>query len=556
MTSPSDRFSASTVDLLNAAQLAQAALQSGDALAAQAPGEEWLLLALEAGDRAHQAQALLHLARCDRALHRPRDARPRCELAARLFRHVGDPAGEAGALSVLAHTASLAGHHEEAIEAALLGLRLAQSQESGVAQVVALQDLGACYVWARSFEPAQQVLRQAADAANACKPRQTPLAACLWLATGELLRLAGEREQRGQLPALGALEAHLINARHLLGEVLEGAVGGVTGELAGEAQCWWTLMQTLAQIWKGASGLAQPEFQQALALLPGGDRHWLAALAAWVQAELAWSRRLWPQARRAASQLVAQADAVQHEPLAQLGELIASQIEEQQGQPQRALQRMRALREREARVRIASLDSRAEAVQWQLDARRSERDRAQLADQAQRLEKLSMEDPLTGLANRRSFEAQAESVLRAGGVVSVALIDVDHFKQVNDRHSHLVGDQVLSQIARLMRLHVREQDLAARLAGDEFVLLLRGATEDVAQQACERLCSAVKAHDWSAIADGLAVSVSIGAAQRQDGDTLQTWLARSDAAMYAAKRERHAQALASGAEDGEGDTLD
>jgi diguanylate cyclase (GGDEF)-like protein len=195
-------------------------------------------------------------------------------------------------------------------------------------------------------------------------------------------------------------------------------------------------------------------------------------------------------------------------------------------------------------------------VQWQLDARRSERDRAQLADQAQRLEKLSMEDPLTGLANRRSFEAQADAVLQAGGVVSVALIDVDDFKQVNDRHSHLVGDQVLSQIARLMRQHVREQDLAARLAGDEFVLLLRGATAEVAQQACERLCSAVNAHDWSAMAEGLAVSISIGAAQRQDGDTLQTWLARSDAAMYAAKRERHAQTLAAGAEDGEGDTLD
>ena len=541
------------MDLSTSSHQARAALQAGDPLAAQAPGDEWLLLAMEADDPHQQAQALLHLARCDRALHRPREARPRSELAARMFRQLGDADGEAGALSVLAHAASLAGHHEEAIEAALLGLRLAQSSANGVAQVVALQDLGACYVWARSVEPANEVLRQAADAANACKPRQTPLAACLWLATGELLRLAGEREQRGQLPTLGALEAHLINARHLLGEVLDGAVGGVTGELAGEAQCWWTLMQTLAQIWKGASGLAQPEFQQALALLPGAERHWLAALAAWVQAELAWSRRLWPQARRAASQLVMQADAVQHEPLAQLGELIASQIEEQQGQPQRALQRLRALREREARVRVASLDSRAEAVQWQLDARRSERDRAQLADQAQRLEKLSMEDPLTGLANRRSFEAQAEVLLRAGGVVSVALIDVDHFKQVNDQHSHLVGDQVLSQIARLMRLHVREQDLAARLAGDEFVLLLRGATEEVAQQACRRLALAVSEHDWSAVAEGLAVSISIGAAQRQDGDTLQSWLARSDAAMYGAKRLRHAgEAL----DDGEGDTPD
>ncbi|WP_377159530.1 hypothetical protein ACFJIX_09825 [Roseateles sp. UC29_93] len=70
-------------------QQARAALQAGDAVAAQAPGEEWLLLALEEGDDAQRAQALLHLARCDRVLHRPGDARERSELAARLFRAAG-----------------------------------------------------------------------------------------------------------------------------------------------------------------------------------------------------------------------------------------------------------------------------------------------------------------------------------------------------------------------------------------------------------------------------------------------------------------------------------
>lgn len=540
--------SESALDLALVARQAREALRGGDVAAAQAPGEEWLLMALEQGDEAQQAQALLHLARCDRALHRPSEARGRSEQAARLFRQQGDAGGEAGALSVLAHSASLAGHHEEAIEAALLGLRLAQQRGDGAALVVALQDLGACHVWARNFDKAAEVLRQAADAANACKPRLSPLTACLWLAMGTLLAFAGEREQRGQLPPLGPLEGHLINARHLVAE----------GDA--EAQCWWTLMQTMAQIWKGASALAQPELQQALAQLPEQDRHWLAALAGWVQAELAWARRLWPQARRAAAQLVIEADAVQHEPLAQLGELIASQIEEQQGQPQRALQRMRALREREARVRIASLASREETVQWQLDARRSERDRAQLADEAQRLEKLSMEDPLTELANRRSFEDHARALLAGGGVLSLALIDVDHFKQVNDRHSHLVGDQVLSQIARLMRQHVREHDVAARLAGDEFVLLLRGATEDIAQQACGRLDEAVRRHDWNALSEGLRVTISIGAAQRRDGDTLETLMARSDAAMYAFKRERKSAASAgtwlTDESEGEGDAPD
>lgn len=518
------------MDELTLPQQARAALHDGDAAAAQAPGEEWLLLALERGDEPAQAQALLHLARCDLALHRPRSARPRSELAARLFRQQADPAGEAGALSVLAHAASQAGHHEEAIEAALLGLRLAQHHHAGAALSGALQDLGSCYLWARSFDAASAVLRQAVDAANAAKPRQNPLNACLLLALAELLRLAGAREQQGELPPLGPLEGHLINARHLMAEG-----EGTDGPALAQAQAWWALMQMQAQIWKGAA-MAQPELQQALALLPSQERHWLAGLAAWVQAELAWSRRLWPQARRAAAQMVSQADAIEHEPLAQLGELIASQIEEQQGQPQRALQRLRVLREREARVRIASLDSRAEAVQWQIDARRSERDRAQLADEAQRLEKLSLEDPLTGLDNRRSFEAQAQAQLLRPGPASLALIDVDHFKQVNDLHSHVVGDRVLAQIARLMRQHVREHDLAARFAGDEFVLLLRGANEDIAQQACQRLAEAVRRHDWATLSPGLSVSISVGAAQLQQGDTLESLLARSDAAMYAAKK--------------------
>ena len=124
-------------------QQARAVLAAGDVAAAQPLGEEWLLLALEQADEAQQAQALLHLARCDRALHRPGEARGRSELAARLFRQQGDASGEAGALSVLAHSASLAGHHEEAIEAALLGLRLAQLRGDGAALVLALEDLGA-----------------------------------------------------------------------------------------------------------------------------------------------------------------------------------------------------------------------------------------------------------------------------------------------------------------------------------------------------------------------------------------------------------------------------
>jgi diguanylate cyclase (GGDEF)-like protein len=117
----------------------------------------------------------------------------------------------------------------------------------------------------------------------------------------------------------------------------------------------------------------------------------------------------------------------------------------------------------------------------------------------------------------------------------LALIDVDHFKQVNDGHSHVVGDKVLQVIAALLCEHVREEDLAARLAGDEFVLLLRPTELTRASEVCERVRRAVADYNWPAISAGLAVTISIGLAQSRSGDTLETLMHRSDVAMYERK---------------------
>jgi len=120
----------------------------------------------------------------------------------------------------------------------------------------------------------------------------------------------------------------------------------------------------------------------------------------------------------------------------------------------------------------------------------------------------------------------------------VALIDVDKFKQINDHFSHQVGDEVLRRIAQILRLHVREDDMAARLAGDEFVIVFKNLEPAVARRVCERIALAVHTFDWSSIAAGLQAGISVGVATAEPGDTVESLTHRSDAAMYRHKRER------------------
>jgi diguanylate cyclase (GGDEF)-like protein len=158
---------------------------------------------------------------------------------------------------------------------------------------------------------------------------------------------------------------------------------------------------------------------------------------------------------------------------------------------------------------------------------------------SRQFEKWSLEDALTGLANRRSAEQVLFERLKAaeasGRSMTVAMVDVDKFKRIHDDFSHAVGDRVLKTLGTIMASQVRENDLAARWAGDEFVILFADADEDVARQACERIHSTIGAFDWEAVAQGLAVSVSIGLSQARAGDTIDELLCRSDDRMYESK---------------------
>ncbi len=157
-----------------------------------------------------------------------------------------------------------------------------------------------------------------------------------------------------------------------------------------------------------------------------------------------------------------------------------------------------------------------------------------------RLREMASTDPLTGVANRRSIEHLGEqAIARARAArepMSALAIDVDHFKQVNDRHGHLTGDQVLARIAHTCRDALRHFDLLGRTGGEEFLVLLPRTQLEHAQPIAERLRTAIAALDCGDIAEGLHLSISIGMAElREDDAQLKDLVARADAALYRAK---------------------
>ena len=158
------------------------------------------------------------------------------------------------------------------------------------------------------------------------------------------------------------------------------------------------------------------------------------------------------------------------------------------------------------------------------------------------LEKSAHEDALTGLLNRRGFErafAQAIAYLkRYGGSAALLYLDLDGFKPINDKHGHAAGDVVLQEVARLLLGSVRASDLAARLGGDELVLVLWHL--DATKMAAKLLAleALIENASFEVQGEKLDVGVSIGGVMLTAEDDLASALSRADAEMYARKKDR------------------
>jgi diguanylate cyclase (GGDEF)-like protein len=168
----------------------------------------------------------------------------------------------------------------------------------------------------------------------------------------------------------------------------------------------------------------------------------------------------------------------------------------------------------------------------------SEKNR-QLEASLRQIEELASHDQLTGVFNRGNLLKLLENELRrserTGESFCFAMLDLDHFKDVNDTYGHPVGDQVLRKVCEIAMQCVRAVDGVGRMGGEEFGILLPSTSLDNGRVSLERVREAVSSYDWNVIAPGLSVHLSAGVAEYALGDTLQTIAKRADDALYRAK---------------------
>lgn len=157
-----------------------------------------------------------------------------------------------------------------------------------------------------------------------------------------------------------------------------------------------------------------------------------------------------------------------------------------------------------------------------------------------RMERLATTDDLTGLLNRRAFFSRAEAArllaLRQQQPIALLMLDIDHFKQLNDRFGHATGDEALIKFAATCSAALREHDILGRLGGEEFALALPGTDQDGALHAAERLRQGVATTRLLTCGNDYTMTVSIGVVVLDPGEDLPTALARADHALYDAKR--------------------
>lgn len=157
---------------------------------------------------------------------------------------------------------------------------------------------------------------------------------------------------------------------------------------------------------------------------------------------------------------------------------------------------------------------------------------------------LSMTDPLTGIMNRRAFmvamEQELDRVTRGGESALLLILDIDHFKRINDRYGHPAGDQVLQMVTQRVRYAVRPMDYVARIGGEEFAVLCPNCPPSFAMAVAERARTAIEAQPIELPDQGaIDVTVSVGGAFAMPWvkSVLTEWMSRADQQLYRAKRE-------------------
>ena len=499
-------------------------LYERDAARGAAVAREAIDLARATGDVAGEAQGLYCLGR---NLYSQSDYPAVIETQATslaLFKALGDAHGEARCCNLLGITHRQLSDYGRALEmydAALKGFRDAGDR---MWQARVISNIGNIEIQHGNHHAALELFDQAHDLRREIGDNEGVGFDLNNAANG---RIARARHLRTEGDGEGA-QAEAETALKLLDRAL--AIARQFGYKRLEAYC----LQTMGEAYQAMS---RPEValgmaDQFLALARESNDRWIEAHGQACVGEL---RHQVGEHREALVQLAAALDAF--ETLGSRDEAarvlrILSQVHEALDEIAQALACVRKATAIEQRVRGEEAESRARA----LSARRR-LDQARL--ETERYRRLAMEDALTGLANRRQLDERLAALMRegrkAGSVVTIALADVDHFKGINDRFSHAVGDEVLRCVGEILRAHCRLGDLAGRYGGEEFMLLFRNLDMRSALEICERVRRAVEGWDWPSIHPHLRVTLSMGLACSSSFDNAQGLLDAADHWLYEAK---------------------
>jgi diguanylate cyclase (GGDEF)-like protein len=457
--------------------------------------------------------------------------------ALQIHRSRGDRVGEANALNHLGVVASRSGEYGAALEYYQASLALREVQGDHAAVGISLMNIGVIYGHLGETERSLERTRRALQILEHLDPQAA--AGCL-NNIGTAFRQLGERELALEYLERAAAEFRAIGNVDEAACLCEiGCVHEARGDDAAALSCFAQGLELTRRL---GSRLFEPEILMHLGHVEErlGDVGGLTHLREALDLAMAQGAREYVYAA--------------HEALAE--------AYERRGDTARALEHHRAFHSvwkdvfgTETNVRIQNARVRAEVQQTEREAEilreknealtRADEEKArlleQLREQAAELERQTREDALTGVYNRRHLDAllaaEWERSLRFGRALTVAMLDVDHFKDVNDRFSHAVGDEVLRTVARILRENTRGVDAVARYGGEEFCLVLVETNVAEGARLCDRLRALVESHDWSAVRSGLAVTISAGVAGSHEAEAPDALLAAADVRLYAAKRQ-------------------
>lgn len=500
-----------------------------------------------------------------------------CELAAPLFREARDAGDWVLAADVALVLARSRGNQRRSEEA------LRWAQEALQAAMVAHRDDVACGAWieiAREHALLDQggAAQQAVDQVLALVPAlQSPEAlgsvyTGLTAVYGEMgltaLAVPAARQAVGfaqaidDIPRLALTRTNFLIVGSLHAEHLQEPDPEAAAYLMRELWPHLTLLQ--AEVPQVGSPLATARLHRVFGALLACEQRWeeslreyaaLTAMAerqplppplvctAWIEQGVALQHLGRMAETRACGEAAARVDPSAEPPRRAVELRRRARICELTGRSQEALELLRRQQARhhhtvmEALVsRVATLSARIEEQTLRVENTSLRERNAALQAHVQDVSLVASSDPLTGLLNRRGFEAAWLASSAQPQPRAVALVDLDHFKRINDEHSHTVGDAVLQQVARLMEQALRVQDRLSRHGGEEFAVLMSGLDLGAAAAALERLREAVHNHDWSTIATGAVVTVSIGVVAVRAEEPLRDALERADQWLYEAKR--------------------